>query len=78
MNVRYSAGGGSGAGRLRREGVVALERAELDVVDVDVLAGGDVAAGEADDLAVLEDRVALLDRAARRTCGPSRIAAGHA
>src|SRR5262249_9107073 len=43
-------------------GVVALEGPELDVVDVDVLTGGDVAAGEADDLAVLADRVALPDR----------------
>ena len=63
MKVRYSAGGGSGAGSLGAEGVVALELAGFDVVDVDVLARRDVPAGEADDLAVLEDRLAFLDRA---------------
>src|SRR5262249_39968374 len=47
------------------EGVVALEVVGREVVDVDVLAGGDVGAGEADDLAVLVDRLALLDRPQR-------------
>src|SRR5262249_29509607 len=56
-----------GRGRRRRtrgaEGVVALEGVGRDVVDVDVVAGGDVRGGEADDLAVLADRLALADGA---------------
>src|SRR5204862_536748 len=54
-----------GCGLLRRavlaEGVVALEQVGTEVVDVDQLAGRDVARGEADDLAVLADGVALGD-----------------
>ena len=49
-------------GRRRGMGIVPLERAELHVVDVDVLARGDGPAGEPDHLPVLRDRVALLDR----------------
>ena len=58
-------------GRLRRrravaaEGVVALEVAGIDVVDVNEVARGDVLAGEADDLPVLEDRLSLSDRCQR-------------
>src|SRR5581483_8781013 len=54
-------------GRRRRravaaEGVVAVEGVGPDVVDVDVSAGGDVLAGEADDLAVLAHGLAGRDR----------------
>src|SRR5439155_13425540 len=41
--------------------IVALEGVSADVVDVDVAAGRDVLAGEADDLPVLVDRLALPD-----------------
>ena len=60
--------GGAGLGRQQRlvlavlgEGVVALELGERAVVGVDVGAGRDVLGGEADDLAELEDRLALGD-----------------
>jgi len=46
-------GRGKRRGQVLTVGVVALERAELDVVDVDVVAGRDVAGGEPDDLPVL-------------------------
>ena len=47
------------------ERVVAVERAHREVVQVDVLAGRDVPACEADDLVVALDRLALRDRARR-------------
>src|SRR6185312_9224049 len=47
---------------LRSERIIALERTELHVVDVDVFADGDGPAGEADDLAVFGNGVAFLDR----------------
>src|SRR5205085_3738548 len=51
-----------GSGRtVAAEGVIALEGVGGDVMDMDVIAGRDVLAGEADDLAVLVDRLALLD-----------------
>ena len=45
------------------EGVVALELAHREIVEMHVLAGRDVAAGEADDLVVAAHRRAGLDRA---------------
>src|SRR5262249_48486392 len=42
--------------------VVALKGVGGDIMDVDVSAGGDVLAGESDDLPVLEDGLPLLDR----------------
>ncbi len=45
-----------------REGIVALELGERAVVRMDVRAGRDVLGGKADDLAELEDRLALGDR----------------
>src|SRR5262249_8633183 len=54
----------------RREGVVALEGAVLGshvaIVLVHPVAGGDRLAGEADDLAELDDRLALADGARRQ------------
>ena len=47
------------------EGIVAGEVPHLDVVGVDVLAGRDVGAGEADDLVVLAHRLAGPDRPGR-------------
>src|SRR5207248_1085331 len=47
------------------ERVVALEGRRADIVDVNVLAGGDVAVGEADHLAVFLDRLTLFDRPQR-------------
>src|SRR5262249_29057510 len=48
-------------GPVLAKSVVALEGRSADVVDVDVLARGDVLAREADDLAVLSDRLPFLD-----------------
>src|SRR5262249_18927126 len=45
-----------------RVGIVAVQLAEPDVLDVDVLAGRDVPGREPDDLPVLEDRLTFLDR----------------
>ena len=59
--------------RILGEGVVALEGGERAVVRVHVAAGRDVLGGEADDLAELEDRLALGDRLRRHL-----VAAHHA
>src|SRR5262249_60543014 len=48
----------SGAWYFRAEGVVTLEGVGSHIVDVDERPGGDVAGGEADDLAVLQHRLA--------------------
>ena len=68
--------GGARLGRQQRllarvlgEGIVALELGERAVVGVDVGAGRDVLGGKADDLAELQDRLALGDRAAPPSCG---------
>ena len=55
--------------RILGEGVVALEGGERAVVRVHVAAGSDVLGGEADDLAELEDRLALGDRLRPPSCG---------
>ncbi len=48
--------------RIDAERVIAIERTHLQVVEMDVLAGGNVATREADDLVVAAHRLALADR----------------
>src|SRR5690606_20659685 len=59
--------------RVPGESVIALEGREGAVVSVDVGAGRDVLAGEADDLPELQDRLALRDAHDRHL-----VAAGYA
>ena len=65
MKVRVLLGSNVRRRAIRAKRVIALEGLGADVVDVDVIARLDVLAGEADDLAVLIDRFAFLDRLQR-------------